>query len=88
MHKLVRKSHTPIVQIANTYSTGFLHDCRVDNAAADKWRYWRDRRADSLSRACTLIGMMNILVRLKRDWMMYLFSQYKKTATEISHVPL
>ena len=44
MRKLVRKSYTPIVPIANTCSIGYPHDGRADNAA-----YRHDRRADSLS---------------------------------------
>ena len=64
IRKLVRKSYTPIVPIANTCSIGYPHDGRADNAAyrhdrrADKRCYRHDRRADSLSRAlqCHLWG--------------------------------
>ena len=55
IRKLVRKSHTPVVPIANTCSIGYPHDGRADNAPyrhdrrADKRRYRHDRRADSLS---------------------------------------
>ena len=55
MRKLVRKSYTPVVPIANTCSIGYPHDGRADNAAyrhdrrADKTAYRHDRRADSLS---------------------------------------
>ena len=54
-YKLVRKSYTPVVPIANTCSIGYLHDGRADNAAyrhdrrADNASYRHDRRADSLS---------------------------------------
>ena len=54
--KLVRKSYTPVVPIANTCSIGYLHDGRADNAAylhdrrADNAAYRHDRHADSLSR--------------------------------------
>ena len=44
MRKLVRKSYTPVVPIANTCSIGYPHDGRANNAA-----YRHDRRADSLS---------------------------------------
>ena len=40
--KLVRKSYTPVVPIANTCSIGYPHDGRADNAA-----YRHDRRADN-----------------------------------------
>ena len=56
MRKLVRKSYTPVVPIANTCSIGYPHDSRADNAAyrhdrrADNAAYRHDRRADSLSR--------------------------------------
>ena len=56
MRKLVRKSYTPVVPIANTCSIGYPHDGRADNAAyrhdrrADNAAYRHDRRADSLSR--------------------------------------
>ena len=55
MRKLVRKSYTPVVPIANNYSTGYPHDGRADNEAyrhdrrADNAAYQHDRRADSLS---------------------------------------
>ena len=55
MRKLVRKSYTPVVPIANTCSIGCPHDGRADNAAyrhdrrADNAAYRHDRRADSLS---------------------------------------
>ena len=55
MRKLVRKSYTPVVPIANTCSIGYPHDGRADNAAyrhdrrADNAAYRHDRRADSLS---------------------------------------
>ena len=32
IRKLVRKSHTPVVPIANTCSIGYPHDGRADNA--------------------------------------------------------
>ena len=54
--KLVSRSHSPIVLIANTCSIGYPHDGRADNAAyrhdrrADKRCYRHDPRADSLSR--------------------------------------
>ena len=48
MRKLVRKSYTPVVPIANTCSIGYPHDGWADNAA-----YRHDRRADSLSRLGT-----------------------------------
>ena len=56
IRKLVRKSYTPVVPIANTCSIGYTHDSRADNAAyrhdrrADNAAYRHDRRADSLSR--------------------------------------
>ena len=56
VYKLVRKSYTPVVPIANTCSIGYPHDSRADNAAyrhdrrADNAAYRHDRRADSLSR--------------------------------------
>ena len=56
MRKLVRKSYTPVVPIANTCSIGYPHDGRANNAAyrhdrrADNAAYRHDRRADSLSR--------------------------------------
>ena len=52
MRKLVRKSYTPVVPIANTCSIGYPHDGRADNAAyrhdrrADNTGYRHDRRAD------------------------------------------
>ena len=55
MRKLVRKSYTRVVPIANTCSIGYPHDGRADNAAyrhdrrADNAAYRHDRRADSLS---------------------------------------
>ena len=55
IRKLVRKSYTPVVPIANTCSIGYPHDGRADNAAyrhdrrADNAAYRHDRRADSLS---------------------------------------
>ena len=55
IRKLVRKSYTPVVPIANTCSIGYPHDSRADNAAyrhdrrADNAAYRHDRRADSLS---------------------------------------
>ena len=33
IRKLVRKSYTPVVPIANTCSIGYPHDGRADNAA-------------------------------------------------------
>ena len=56
IRKLVKKSYTPVVPIANTCSIGYPHDSRADNAAyrhdrrADNAAYRHDRRADSLSR--------------------------------------
>ena len=44
IRKLVRKSYTPVVPIANTCSIGYPHDCRADNAA-----YRHDRLADNAS---------------------------------------
>ena len=55
IRKLVRKSYTPVVPIANTCSIGYPHDSRADNAAyrhdrrADNAAYRHDHRADSLS---------------------------------------
>ena len=55
IRKLVKKSYTPVVPIANTCSIGYPHDSRADNAAyrhdrrADNAAYRHDRRADSLS---------------------------------------
>ena len=55
IRKLVGKSNTPVVPIANTCSIGYPHDGRADNAAyrhdrrADNADYRHDRRADSLS---------------------------------------
>ena len=55
IRKLVRKSYTPLVPIANTCSIGCPHDSRADNAGyrhdrrADSAAYRHDRRADSLS---------------------------------------
>ena len=55
MRKLVRKSYTPVVPIANAIGIGYPHDGRADNAAyrhdrrADNAAYRHDRRADSLS---------------------------------------
>ena len=60
IRKLVRKSYTPVVPIANTCSIGYPHDGRADNAAyrhdrrADNAAYRHDRRADSLSQ---IIGL-------------------------------
>ena len=57
MRKLIRKSYTPVVPIANTCSIGYPHDGRADNAAyrhdrrADNAAYRHDRRADSLSQS-------------------------------------
>ena len=42
IHKLVGKSYTPVVPIANTCSIGYRHNSRADNAA-----YRHDRRADN-----------------------------------------
>ena len=53
IRKLVRKSYTPVVPIANTCSIGYPHDGRADNAAyrhdrrADNAAYRHDRRADN-----------------------------------------
>ena len=55
IRKLVRKSYTPVVPIANTCRIGYPHDSRADNAIyrhdrrADNAAYRHDRRADSLS---------------------------------------
>ena len=55
IRKLVKKSYTPVVPIANTCSIGYPHNSRADNAAyrhdrrADNAAYRHDRRADSLS---------------------------------------
>ena len=55
IRKLVRKSYTPVVPIANTCSNGYPHYGRADNAPyrhdrrADKAAYRHDRRAFSLS---------------------------------------
>ena len=55
MRKLVRKSYSAVVPIANTCSIGYPHDSRADNAAyrhdrrADNAANRHDRRADSLS---------------------------------------
>ena len=55
MRKLVRKSYSAVVPIANTCSIGYPHDSRADNASyrhdrrADNAAYRHDRRADSLS---------------------------------------
>ena len=60
--KLVRKSYTPVVPIANTCSIGYPHDSRTDNAAyrhdrrADNAAYRHDCRADSLSPALHTAG--------------------------------
>ena len=51
IRKLVKKSYTPVVPIANTCSIGYPHDSRADNAA-----YRHDRRADSLSRCSTFLS--------------------------------
>ena len=65
MRKLVRKSYTPVVPIANTCSIGYPHDGRADNAAyrhdrrADNAAYRHDRRADSLSRIAASITVLN-----------------------------
>ena len=62
MRKLVRKSYTPVVPIANTCSIGYPHDGRADNAAyrhdrrADNAAYQHDRRADSLSHRYWLLA--------------------------------
>ena len=69
MRKLVRKSYTPVVPIANTCSIGYPHDGRADNAAyrhdrrADNAAYRPDRRADSLSRLAdnATIGISGII---------------------------
>ena len=56
IRKLVRKSYTAVVPIANTCSIGYPHDGRADNAAyrhdrrADNAAYRHDRRADSQCR--------------------------------------
>ena len=60
IRKLVRKSYTSVVPIANICSIGYPHDSRADNAAyrhdrrADNAAYRHDRRADSLSRQTVL----------------------------------
>ena len=65
MRKLVRKSYTPVVPIANTCSIGYPHDGRADNAAyrhdrrADNAAYRHNRRADSLSQKKTKMIMKN-----------------------------
>ena len=67
MRKLVRKSYTPVVPIANTCSIGYPHDSRADNAAyrhdrrADNAAYRHDRRADSLSRLLKQDGSLHVL---------------------------
>ena len=32
IRKVIRHSHTPVVPIANTYCTGYPHNCLADNA--------------------------------------------------------
>ena len=65
MRKLVRKSYTPVVPIANTCSIGYPHDGRADNAAyrhdrrADNAAYRHDRRADSLSHCQFDVSQVN-----------------------------
>ena len=73
IRKLVRKSYTPVVPIANTCSIGYPHDSRADNAAyrhdrrADKAAYRHDRRADSLSIGrCYLSIYLPLLLNLIR----------------------
>ena len=64
MHKLVRKSYTPVMPIANTCSIRYPHDGRADNAAyrhdrrADNAAYRHDRRADSLSHFLLLFDVV------------------------------
>ena len=51
MNKLVRKSHTAVMPIANTCNIGYPHDGRADNMdrRADKRHYQHDHRsADKL----------------------------------------
>ena len=68
MRKLVRKSYTPVVPIANTCSIGYPHDGRADNAAyrhnrrADNAAYRHDRRADSHSPLfiCLILEHLNL----------------------------
>ena len=50
MRKLVRKSYTPVVPIANTCSIGYPNTCSIGyphNGQADNAAYWHDRRADN-----------------------------------------
>ena len=62
IRKLVRKSYTAVVPIANTCSIGYPHGGRADNAAyrhdcrADNAAYRHDRRADSLSQILQEMG--------------------------------
>ena len=69
MRKLVKKSYTPVVPIANTCSIGYPHDGRADDAAyrhdrlADNAAYRHDRRADSLSLQnwlCQALVLLNV----------------------------
>ena len=68
MRKLVRKSYTPVVPIANTCSIGYPHDGRADNAAyrhdrrADNAAYRHDRRADSLSHCLHSVEMVTSVI--------------------------
>ena len=68
MRKLVRKSYTPVVPIANTCSIGYPHDGRADKAAyrhdrrADNAAYRHDRRADSLSQFVYIYNMHAVFV--------------------------
>ena len=86
MRKLVRKSYTPVVPIANTCSIGCPHDGRADNAAyrhdrrADNAAYRHDRRADSLSRALILSLRMARTRWLKRGVSMKAESQIQNMA--------
>ena len=73
MRKLVRKSYTPVVPIANTCSIGYPHDGRADNAAyrhdrrADNAAYRHDRHADSLSRIfCSIIPQALEVITINR----------------------
>ena len=65
IRKLVRKSYTSVVPIANICSIGYPHDSRADNAAyrhdrrADNAAYRHDRRADSLSPHSHVITMIS-----------------------------
>ena len=68
IRKLVKKSYTPVVPIANTCSIGYPHDSRADNAAyrhdrrADNAAYRHDRRADSLSLCIISLTYCNMLL--------------------------